>query len=561
MNKLCDTLWRLCWLLLLTIGLAFCGQQEEEQPQLSPSLIPLPQDPLLQVYFNQSLTSSYTEPYRQQTRAGDDLEKLVMDAIASAESTVDVAVQEFRLPGIARVLGDRQRSGVKVRLIVEHMYSRPWSDYKAPELAKLPERERDRYQEFVQLADTNKDGKLSTDEINKNDALLIIKNSGIPIIDDTANGSKGSGLMHHKFVVIDGKKVIVTSANFTTSDVHGDFKTPASRGNANNLLKIENAELAQLFTQEFNIMWGDGPGGKPDSKFGVKKPFTPMQKVRVGNTTVTVQFSPTSKTLPWEKSVNSLINQNLGIAKKSVNLALFVFSAQRLANTLEIEAQRGVAVKALIDSNFIYRPYSEGLDMMGATLIEHCRLEADNRPWKQPIATVGVPLLPMGDRLHHKFGVVDRNTVITGSHNWSEAANHGNDETLLTIASPVVAAHFEREFDRLYKGAILGIPPRIKQRIDARKKECESVPAVSTSPTITGENLAAKPQIAAVKKLVNLNTASQAELETLPGVGPKLAERIMVARKQYPFTSLDDVARVQGIGEKLLDRWRDRVTL
>lgn len=553
MNKLCDTLWRLCWLLLLTIGLAFCGQQEEEQPQLSPSLIPLPQDPLLQVYFNQSLTSSYTEPYRQQTRAGDDLEKLVMEAIASAESTVDVAVQEFRLPGIARVLGDRQRSGIKVRLIVEHMYSRPWSDYKAPELAKLPERERDRYQEFVQLADTNKDGKLSTDEINKNDALPIIKNAGIPIIDDTADGSKGSGLMHHKFVVIDGKTVIVTSANFTTSDVHGDFKTVASRGNANNLLKIENAELAQLFTQEFNIMWGDGPGGKPDSKFGVKKPFRPMQKVRVGNATVTVQFSPTSKTLPWEKSVNSLINQNLGNAKKSVNLALFVFSAQRLANTLEIEAKRGVTVRALIDSNFIYRSYSEGLDMMGATLIDHCQLEADNRPWKQPLTTVGVPALPMGDRLHHKFGVVDRKTVITGSHNWSEAANHGNDETLLTIDSPVVAAHFEREFDRLYKGAILGIPARIKQRIDAKKKECDSLQAASKS-SLT------QPQIAASKKLVDLNAATEEELETLPGVGPKLAERIIAAREKQPFESWEDVERLEGVGKKTVEKWRYLVT-
>jgi len=199
--------------------------------------------------------------------------------------------------------------------------------------------------------------------------------------------------------------------------------------------------------------------------------------------------------------------------------------------------------------------------MMGATLIEHCRLEADNRPWKQPLTTVGVPMLPMGDRLHHKFGVVDRNTVITGSHNWSEAANHGNDETLLTIASPVVAAHFEREFDRLYKGAILGIPPRIKQKIDAQKKECESVKTSSKPPKLAAENTANKPQIADTKKLVNLNKASQAELETLPGVGPKLAEKIIAARQQYPFTSVDDVARVQGIGKKLLDRWRDRITL
>lgn len=560
MDKLLDNLLRLCSLLLLTIGLAACGQREQVLPKSSPSLTPLPQDPLLQVYFNQSLTSSYTEPYRLQTRPGDDLEKLVTEAIATAESTVDVAVQEFRLPGIARVLADRQRSGIKVRLIVEHIYSRPWSDFSASELGKLPARERDRYQEFVQLADTNKDGKLSAEEIHKNDALLIFKNAAIPLIDDRNDGSKGSGLMHHKFVIIDNKTLIVTSANFTTSDVHGDFKTAESRGNANNLLKIQNPELAQIFTQEFNIMWGDGPGGKPDSKFGIKKPFRQVQKIRVGHGTVAVQFSPTSKTLPWEKSVNSLINKTLGRAKKSVNLALFVFSAQRLANTLEIEARRGVAVRALIDSNFIYRPYSEGLDMMGATLIEHCQLEADNRPWKQPLTTVGVPVLPKGDRLHHKFGVVDGNTVITGSHNWSEAANHGNDETLLAIENPVVAAHFEREFDRLYKGAILGIPPRIKQRIDARKKECESVPIASKSSTVTAGNVAAKLPIAAGKKLVNLNTASQAELETLPGVGPKLAERIIAARKQQPFTSVDDVARVQGIGEKLLERWRDRVT-
>ncbi|MEG4456617.1 DUF655 domain-containing protein [Microcoleus sp. N9_A1] len=547
-----DNLLGLCCAGLLAIALAACGQAKQEVQNLPPSLPPLPQDALLQVYFNQSLTSNYTEPYRAQTRPGDDLEKLVAEAVASAGSTVDVAVQEFRLPGIARQMADRARSGIKVRLIVEHLYNRPWSDYTAQELAKLPDRERDRYSEFLQLADTNKDGKLSPEEIKQNDAFVILKDAGIPVIDDTADGSKGSGLMHHKFVVIDGKIVIVTSANFTTSDIHGDFKTAASRGNANNLLKIASPKLAQLFTQEFNIMWGDGPGGKPDSKFGIKKPFRPVQKVRVGNSTVAVQFSPTSAILPWEKSVNSLINKNLGSAKKSVNLALFVFSAQRLSNTLELESRRGVAVRALIDSNFIYRPYSEGLDMMGATLMPDCgALEADNRPWRKPLTTVGVPLLPMGDRLHHKFGVIDGNTVLTGSHNWSEAANHGNDETLLAIDSPVIGAHFDREFDRLYKGAILGIPARIKQRIDAKKKECESVQAASKFSD-------AKPQISG-KKLVNLNSATQEELETLPGVGPKLAQKIIAAREKQPFQSWEDVENLPGVGNKTVDKWRDLV--
>ncbi|MEG5241977.1 DUF655 domain-containing protein [Microcoleus sp. A6-D4] len=551
MTVLYDNLPGFCCAGLLAIALTACGQAKHDVQNLPPSPAPLPQDPLLQVYFNQSLTSSYTEPYRAQTRPGDDLEKLVAEAVASAGSTVDVAVQEFRLPGIARQMADRARSGIKVRLIVEHLYNRPWSDYTAQELVKLPDRERDRYSEFLQLADTNKDGKLSPEEIKQNDAFVILKDAGIPVIDDTADGSKGSGLMHHKFVVIDGKIVIVTSANFTTSDIHGDFKTAASRGNANNLLQIASPKLAQIFTQEFNIMWGDGPGGKPDSKFGIKKPFRPVQKVIVGNATIAVQFSPTSATLPWEQSVNSLINKNLGSAKKSVNLALFVFSAQRLSNTLELESRRGVAVRALIDSNFIYRPYSEGLDMMGGTLMQDCRLESDNRPWRKPIATVGVPLLPMGDRLHHKFGVIDGKTVLTGSHNWSEAANHGNDETLLAIDSPVIGAHFDREFDRLYKGAILGIPHRIKQRIDAKKKECESVQAASKSAD-------AKSQISG-KKLVNLNSATQEELETLPGVGPKLAQKIIAAREKQPFQSWEDVENLPGVGNKTVDKWRDLV--
>jgi phosphatidylserine/phosphatidylglycerophosphate/cardiolipin synthase-like enzyme len=113
------------------------------------------------------------------------------------------------------------------------------------------------------------------------------------------------------------------------------------------------------------------------------------------------------------------------------------------------------------------------MDMMGANLLNNCKLEVENRPWAKPLTTVGMPKLPAGDRLHHKFGVVDGKTIITGSHNWSEAANRTNDETLLIVESPTVAAHFEREFNRLYQGAILGIPHRIKQKIDSRKSACK----------------------------------------------------------------------------------------
>lgn len=464
--------------LLALLLLIWCGifatkfLRKKAVVELSPAVPVLPQDPLIKVYLNQSNDSRYTEPYRQHTRSGDHLEELITGAISSARSTVDIAVQEFRLPGIAKALANRQRSGIKVRLIVENFYNRPLS-LTAPQLAALPKREQERYAELVQLADANKDGVLSEAEISSGDALVIVREASIPVIDDTADDSKGSGLMHHKFVVIDGKTVIVTSANFTTSDIHGDFKSAASRGNPNNLLKLESPELAKLFAQEFSIMWGDGPGGKPDSKFGVKKPMRPVARVPVGGAIVAVQFSPATSKTRWQQTPNGLIDRTLANAKTSVNLALFVFSAQQLANTLEAKSQQGVGIKALVDSSFVYRPYSEAMDMMGGSLLQNCKLEVENRPWSKPLTTVGMPKLPTGDRLHHKFGVVDGKTVITGSHNWSEAANRANDETLLVIESAIVAAHFEREFDRLYQGAILGIPHRIKQKMDSRKSACK----------------------------------------------------------------------------------------
>jgi competence ComEA-like helix-hairpin-helix protein len=538
--------------LLLLLSLTGCPQKT------SPTQAFIPQDPLVQVYFNQSQGSSYKEPYRQLTRPGDNLEQVIIDTITSSQFTVDVAVQELRLPKISHALLQRHKAGVKVRVIVENTYRRPWSTFSAAELAKLPPRERDRYNEFIKLVDTNKDGKLSQEEIQQGDALVILENGGIPIIDDRADGSRGSDLMHHKFIVVDNKRVIVTSANFTTSDIHGDFASPESRGNSNNLLKIESPELARLFTQEFNQMWGSGITAKKDSKFGIKKTFRPVQSVNIGKSKVAIQFSPTSPKQPWEESVNGLIGLNLANAKKSVDLALFVFSEQRLANILEKPSLNGMPIRVLIDKNFAYRSYSEALDMMGVTYTEKCRIDGDNKPWKKPISTVGVPNLAKGDLLHHKFAVLDGKTVITGSHNWSVAANHNNDETLLVIENPIVAAHFEREFNRLYSNASLGLPARIQEKIAGRQdaylhiKECPSPKVVSSSPTTKLDNLPLSP--------ININTASQGELEKLPGVGKKSAQKIIQAREIKPFTSLEDVKqRVSGISQPVLDKWRDRV--
>lgn len=65
-----------------------------------------------------------------------------------------------------------------------------------------------------------------------------------------------------------------------------------------------------------------------------------------------------------------------------------------------------------------------------------------------------------------------------------------------------------------------------------------------------------------VSNLVNINTANAAELQTLSGVGPSMAQSIIDERTQNgPFTSIEDLMRVSGIGEKKFAKIKDCICI
>jgi competence protein ComEA len=61
---------------------------------------------------------------------------------------------------------------------------------------------------------------------------------------------------------------------------------------------------------------------------------------------------------------------------------------------------------------------------------------------------------------------------------------------------------------------------------------------------------------------VDINSAGKQELESLPGIGPAKAEEIIKYREDHgPFRSVDDLAKVKGIGRQSIETLRDHIEI
>jgi competence protein ComEA len=87
-----------------------------------------------------------------------------------------------------------------------------------------------------------------------------------------------------------------------------------------------------------------------------------------------------------------------------------------------------------------------------------------------------------------------------------------------------------------------------------------SPPSKKNTPSSTATTGGSK-KAASLTPPIDINRATPDELQRLPGIGPKMAERIIEERQKAPFQSVDDLRRVHGIGPKVLERLRPHVVV
>jgi len=157
------------------------------------------------------------------------------------------------------------------------------------------------------------------------------------------------------------------------------------------------------------------------------------------------------------------------------------------------------------------------------------------------------------------FGYTRRQLVIVVSLVAGGAAGLAIDHW--RRANPDVVAYLET-LDRAPATAREPVVPRLSAR--AQDSSHASTPApsrASRGPAPPGRHGGrARPARADDATPLDVNLASAAELERLPGVGPALAARIVDVRaREGPFGSVDDLRRVRGVGGATLERLRPRL--
>lgn len=322
-----------------------------------------------QLYFNEPDAGAASESYQ------GGIETALVAAIAETRDTLDIAAFELNSEAIYQAILEAHQRGVAVRIVADD------------------------------------DHGLHDD---KNTALRDLQAAGVPIVDDGR-----SGLMHNKFMILDGKTVWTGSWNYT---VNGSYR------NNNNVFVMQSTAAASAYQGEFNEMFERG-------EFGTRSSDDGIVSFRQGESEVSIIFAA-------EGDEVAALKAEIEGATRSIRIMTFVFSLEELAEAILLQATHSEFV---VQGVFEKRNSTASWSQLPAL---HC---------------AGAAMRQDGSRyvLHHKVIIIDEDTVITGSFNFSRSAAQRNDENIVIIRDATIAGLYLDEWKRTWDSAVELAPDEV----------------------------------------------------------------------------------------------------
>jgi phosphatidylserine/phosphatidylglycerophosphate/cardiolipin synthase-like enzyme len=137
------------------------------------------------------------------------------------------------------------------------------------------------------------------------------------------------------------------------------------------------------------------------------------------------------------ESVADVIMSHLHEATSSIDGALYRFNHPGLAQAMEEVAERGVQIRLLVDGNK-YKESRTTQELLSGAII----------PFRLAFGRQG-----RGSKMHHKFVILDQQTVLTGSYNWTHESEDENQENLVILRDAYSVEAYAQEFEALWAGA------------------------------------------------------------------------------------------------------------
>lgn len=253
---------------------------------------------------------------------------------------------------------------------------------------------------------TDDEHGLEADEEEGHGQFAQLQAAGIEVRDDGR-----SALMHNKFWIFDGQVVWTGSTNITQN---GMFR------NNNNVIVIRSSRVAAIFEREFQEMWA--------GEFG------PSSSSTLGQQTATIDGVPVQVLFAAEDEAITRLIDLIEAAQRSIHFMAFSFTHDALGAAMMARAEAGVTVSGIFETRGSETEFSE----LGALFCAGYPVRQDGNP----------------GTFHHKVIVIDGQTVVTGSLNFSDNANDSNDENVVILSDAAVAGLYLQEFERRWAEAV-----------------------------------------------------------------------------------------------------------